>query len=283
VVITGASTGIGEACALGLDKLGFHVFAGVRREADGENLRRKATDRLNPLYLDVTVGDSVREAASRVETAVGEAGLAGLVNNAGIVIAGPMELVPLTEFRRQFEVNVIGQLAVIQAFLPLVRRARGRIINMGSISGRMATPFIGAYGASKFALEAITDALRVELLPWKISVSIIEPGSVATPIWEKSGKVAGDIARQIPEAQRRLYSRVYEAMRQATGRAAQAGISVEVVVRTVVHALTAPRPKTRYVVGRDARRGLFLSRILTDRMRDRFIIRHLGLPTTAEA
>src|SRR5712691_5002789 len=179
VVITGAASGIGEACALHLDKLGFCVFAGVRREVDGAALQGKASERLTPLLLDVTDAASIRFAVEIVATGVVETGLAGLVNNAGITVAGPLEFLPVSELRRQLEVNVIGQVAVTQAFLPLLRRGQGRIVNMGSLAGRIATPFIGPYHASKFAMEALTDSLRMELRRWGMHVSLIEPGFIA--------------------------------------------------------------------------------------------------------
>src|SRR5579864_668707 len=154
IVITGASSGIGEACALRLDQLGFRVFAGVRNPADGETLRKKASERLTPVLLDVTSEHSI----ARAVKTVGEAPLAGLVNNAGIVVAGPVELVPIAQWRKQFEINVIGQVAVTQAFLPLLRAARGRIVNMGSVAGRSALPCSGPYCSSKYALEGLTDS-----------------------------------------------------------------------------------------------------------------------------
>src|SRR5258708_33287478 len=181
VVATGASTGIGEACALRLDRRGFHVFAGVRREVDGGALKQKASGRLTPILLDVTDASSIKSAAAAVAASLDEEGLSGLVNNAGIAIAGPLEFLPIDELRRQFEVNVIGQIAVTQAFLPLLRKGHGRIVNMGSISGRLAFPLLGPYAASKFALRALTTALRMELRPWGIPVSIIEPSGIATP------------------------------------------------------------------------------------------------------
>ncbi|MGD1157325.1 MAG: SDR family oxidoreductase, partial [Terriglobia bacterium] len=184
VVITGASTGIGEACALHLDKLGFRVFAGIRKAADAEALRHRASARLVPIRLDVSDETEVEQAARNVTEALRGEGLAGLVNNAGIVVAGMLEFLPLDALRRQLEVNVVGQVAVTQAFLPHLRKARGRIVNIGSVSGLIAGPFSGAYAASKFALEALTDALRVELRPWKIHVSIVEPGNIQTPIWK---------------------------------------------------------------------------------------------------
>jgi NAD(P)-dependent dehydrogenase (short-subunit alcohol dehydrogenase family) len=186
VVITGASTGIGAACALALDKLGYRVFAGVRHPADGERLQQQAGPRLMPIRLDVTDAASISAASHTVAAMVGERGLAGLVNNAGIGVAGPIELLPLADWRRQFEVNVFGLIAVTQTFLPLIRTGRGRIINMGSIAGRASMPFMAPYAASKHALEAITDALRLELQPWGIRVALIAPGAIATPIWKNS-------------------------------------------------------------------------------------------------
>jgi NAD(P)-dependent dehydrogenase (short-subunit alcohol dehydrogenase family) len=278
ILITGSSTGIGEACALHLDGLGFRVFAGVRRDADGEALRKKSSPRLTPVHLDVT--DAASIAAAR-ETISRECdGLAGLVNNAGIVIAGPLEIVPIEEFRKQFEVNVIGQLAVMQVFLALLRKARGRIVLMGSISGRLATPFIGAYACSKFALEAMADALRVELMPWGVEVSIVEPGSIATPIWEKSRKHSGEVARTIPAETRELYHRQYEAMRKAAKETGEAGIPAVEVAKVVERALTAARPKTRYLVGPDAKRRARLVKFIPDRTLDRMIVKQLGLPKT---
>ncbi|HVF10558.1 MAG TPA: SDR family NAD(P)-dependent oxidoreductase, partial [Abditibacteriaceae bacterium] len=179
VLVTGASTGIGAACALHLDEIGFQVFAGVRQAAAGLELRDKAANRLTPLMLDITSTASIAEAVGTIQAATGGV-LHGLVNNAGIVVAGPLEYVPVEEVRRQLEINVVGQVAVTQGVLPLLRAGRGRIVNIGSISGRSALPFMGPYSASKFALEAITDALRVALRPWQIRVSIIEPGAVAT-------------------------------------------------------------------------------------------------------
>ena len=182
VVITGASTGIGAASARHLDRLGFRVFAGIRKSQDGERLRAQTSSKLTPIRFDVTDDGSIAAAADTIRAALDGDGLAGLVNNAGIAVPGPIETVPLAEARKQFEVNVLGQIAVTQAFLPLLRQGRGRIVNIGSIAGLTATPFLGLYGASKFALEALTDALRVEVRPWGINVSIIEPGAIASSI-----------------------------------------------------------------------------------------------------
>jgi NAD(P)-dependent dehydrogenase (short-subunit alcohol dehydrogenase family) len=175
VVITGASTGIGAACAVHLDRLGFVVFAGVRKIEDGEALQRQGgANRLIPLILDVTDDGSIQQSRAIVAAHVGTNGLFGLINNAGIAVVGPLEAVPIPDLRRQLEINLIGQVAVTQTFLPLIRTARGRIVNMGSIAGRAAMPLMGPYSASKFALEAITDALRLEVQQWGIEVSIVD-------------------------------------------------------------------------------------------------------------
>lgn len=277
VVITGASTGIGEACALHLDQLGFQVFAGVRKASDGEALQRQASTRLRALSLDVKDSEGIARAAEVVGQAVGRAGLAGLVNNAGIVVAGMTEFLPLAQFREQLEVNVVGLVAVTQAFLPLLRKFPGRIVNIGSSSGLLATPFLGAYVASKFALEGLTDALRQELCPWAIQVSIVEPGNIKTPIWEKSLEAARQILDQLPKQAHELYGPAIAVVREAALREAQAAIPALKVAEAVAHSLTAKKPKTRYTVGTDAKIQALLARFVPDRIRDGLIRRHLGL------
>jgi NAD(P)-dependent dehydrogenase (short-subunit alcohol dehydrogenase family) len=281
VVITGASTGIGAACALHLDKLGLRVFAGVRRQADAEALKSKASSRLVAIALDVADSLSVSTAASAVAGAVGDAGLDGLVNNAGVVVTGPVEFLPLPELRHQLEINVVGQVAVTQAFLPLIRAARGRIVNMGSIAGRLATPFSSAYGASKFALEALTDALRLELAPWGISVSIIEPGAVATPIWEKGMKNGAAMLAAAPPEALVLYAEALEAFKRTSEHTAKNATDPMDVARAVEHALTAAKPKTRYAVGRRARIGAAMALLVPDRMRDTMVAKAMRLPKDA--
>jgi NAD(P)-dependent dehydrogenase (short-subunit alcohol dehydrogenase family) len=282
VVVTGASSGIGRACALHLAALGFQVFAGVRRAEDGAALRAASSDRLTPVPLDVADESSIHAATetitAAVGAAVGAAGLAGLVNNAGIGVAGPLEFLPLAEFRTQLEVNVTGQLAVTQALLPLLRQGRGRIVNMGSIGGRIAAPFVGPYSASKFALEALTDALRMELRPWGLHVAIVEPGTVATPIWEKSVARADRLVQALPPQAQTLYGAAFTAMRAGAERTGKErlGVPPEVVARAVAHALTAGKPKTRYLVGWDARIGVLFT-LVPDRLRDRVILRQAGL------
>jgi NAD(P)-dependent dehydrogenase (short-subunit alcohol dehydrogenase family) len=277
VLITGSSTGIGAACALELDRLGWRVFAGVRADADGKRLAEKASARLTPIRIDVTDETSIAEAAGIIRDAVGEKGLGGLVNNAGIGVPGPLEVVPMAMVRRQFDVNVIGPIAVTQAMLPLVRAARGRIVNIGSVSGRIAAPYLGLYAGSKFALEALTDSLRVEVRHWGISVSIVEPGSVATPIWEKSRAAADAMAEEAPPEALELYAADIARFREVSTKAGEAAMPVEKVVRVVVHALTARRPRTRYPVAADTRMAIAIFRFLPDRVRDWLIRRQLGL------
>jgi NAD(P)-dependent dehydrogenase (short-subunit alcohol dehydrogenase family) len=277
VVITGASTGIGAATAVELAGRGFRVFAGVRKDADGDHLRTQSAE-IIPLRLDVTDAAQIAAAAECVAKTVGAAGLAGLINNAGIVVAGPMEIVPLEELRRQLEVNVVGQVAVLQAFLPLLRKARGRIVNIGSVNGRFAPPYMAPYSASKHALEAINNALRVELRAWGIKVSIIEPGATATPIWDKSLAAANGLTEKIDEEHIQLYKNDLDAMTRATEELARTALPVETVVRSIVHALTAPRPRTRYRVGLQVNMTLAAYKCVTDRAWDRIMQRALGLP-----
>lgn len=271
IVVTGSSSGIGKACALQLDKLGFRVFAGVRRETDGDALRRESSATLTPILLDITDAASITSAVDIVTAAIGEIGLAGIINNAGIAVAGPLEFLPISEVRQQFEVNVIGQIAVTQAFLPLLRQGQGRIINIGSLGGRISMPFTGPYNASKFAMEALTDALRLELRPWRIPVIIIEPGFIATPIWEKSNEAANTMLTHFPPQTDHLYGAIIPIVREKYFHAGRAGTSAEEIAKVIIQALTAARPKTRYLAGRGARLGTSVLARLPDKLRDALI------------
>lgn len=277
ILISGASTGIGLCCAQRLAEQGFRVFAGYRSAADGERLSGHHPG-LVPVQLDVTSAESIAEARRTVETALSGEGLSGLVNNAGIVVGGPLECLPIEVFRRQLEVNVTGVVALTQAFIPLLRPARGRIVNMGSVAGISSLPFVGPYAASKHALEALTDALRVELRPWGIDVAIIEPGVIATPIWEKSLQAADDLAPQCTPEMGQLYSRVMDILKVETRKADQRGISPDYVASAVQHALTSKRPRTRYLIGWDARLRVLFS-LLPDRWQDWIIIKKVGFPS----
>jgi NAD(P)-dependent dehydrogenase (short-subunit alcohol dehydrogenase family) len=227
------------------------------------------------MMLDVTDAEQIAAAVETVEPVVANAGLAGLVNNAGIARGGPLEFLPTDELRRQLEINVVAQVAVTQAFLPLLRQGRGRVVNMGSVAGRSTVPFLGPYQASKYALEALTDVLRMELLPWGIEVAIIEPGNVATPIWEKSIAVANEARGRFPPQAEELYGKGMDAIRTGAALAGSNGISTDAVVTAVEHALTADKPKTRYLVGRQARIRA-LVQLLPDRLRDRLILWQLS-------
>jgi NAD(P)-dependent dehydrogenase (short-subunit alcohol dehydrogenase family) len=276
VLITGASSGIGRACAEHLEELGFIVLAGVRREADADELRAGSSERMQPLMLDVTQAESIAAAAATVDS-VAPRGLAGLVNNAGVGVGGPIELIPLDEWRYQFEVNLIGAVAVTQALLPALRKGRGRIVNITSIGGRLASPFLAPYNASKFALEAVTDALRQELRQFGVDVAAIEPGAVATPIWEKSRASADELSGTLPADGLELYRSGIEGVRTAIAAAERASIPPQQVAKAVAHALTSSRPRTRYVIGRDAKTRLAISRVLPARAMDRLVARFMGI------
>ena len=272
VIITGASSGIGQACALHLDGMGFRVFAGVRKASDADALRQEASERLMPVFMEVTDIESVAAAARTVAASTGEAGLAGLVNNSGIVVSGPLAFLPVDELRRQLEVNVVGQMAVTRFFLPSLCRGQGRIVNMGSVSGRAALPFMGPYAASKFALRALNDTLRMELRRWGVRVALVEPGAVRTPLWGKSIALADGIMQQMPEQAHAVYGRALQRVRAHAEGLMQAGAPAEVVVKAVVHALTARRPRAYYRLY-----GGRLAQLLPTRLRDWLIANAIGL------
>ena len=276
MVVTGASTGIGRATALHLAGNGFEVFAGVRKDSDGDDLKNASRGRVVPLIVDVTDESSIAGAAKTVADATGERGLAGLVNNAGITVSGPLEYLPLEDLRKQLEVNVVGQIAVTQAFLPLIRKGRGRIVNMGSVAGRApSAPLMGPYSASKMAMEALTDSLRTELMRWDIPVSIVEPGSIATPIWDKAGDDFDHLVEGMPAEGMERYGKLIESGRKIASVAGDRGIPPEKVAKVVEHALTARRPKTRYLLGRDAWTRAHVETLLPDKVRDKVVARVL--------
>ena len=272
VVVTGAGSGIGRAAALRLRALGFDVFAGVRRETGPDTWPGAGPGRIVPLPLDVTDPAAIAAAAGRVRAELAGGRLAGLVNNAGIAVAAPLEFLPPDELRRQLEVNVVGQLAVTQAFLPLLREGSGRIVNLGSLSGRVALPFLGPYAASKFALRALNDALRVELRPSGVTVSLIEAGNIATPLWESSAAAARGLAGGFPPEALARYGPAMERLGDRAAGFSQTGMPVERAVEVVIHALTAPRPRAHYMVAEGGR--LWANRLvqgLPSGLRDRLI------------
>lgn len=275
-VVTGASTGIGRAIALALDRAGSRVFAAARQPAALEALRADASDRLEPVTLDVTSGDDIAAVAARVSEVVGDAGLAGLANNAGIAVNAPLEFISMDDLRRQLEVNVVGQVAVTQAFLPLLRKGRGRVVFTSSTSGFLSPPLMGPYCMSKFALEAMADALRVELRPWGIHVALLQPGLIKTPIWEKGMRDGEALVESGPPELMQLYGAVIERLRDMAVEMAPTGSDPEVVARAAMHAFTSRRPKTRYLMGKNSRIERFMS-ILPTRLRDYAIAKTFGI------
>jgi len=257
-----------------LTQRGHHVFAGVRSAEDGNALRESLGENVTPISVDVTNATQIHEASRLINEKVGSAGLAGLVNNAGIALAGPLEFLPIDELRRQLDVNVIGQIEVTQAVLPAIRRARGRIVFMGSVAGRSALPMMGPYAASKHALEALTDSLRVELHPWGIHVAIVEPGVITTPIWDTSIAAAERMLERMPAQATEYYGWIIDAMMRRVKRGRMRGLPPERVAEVVEHALFARKPKTRYPLGRDASLRVLFQR-LPDRFRDYIIRRQL--------
>jgi NAD(P)-dependent dehydrogenase (short-subunit alcohol dehydrogenase family) len=270
VLVTGASTGIGEATVLHLKTLGFDAIGAVRKDEDAERLEGRG---VRTMRIDVT--DAGQIAAAREE--LGDAPLAGLVNNAGIAIAAPLEFLPPDQLRHQLNVNVVGQVAVTQAFLPALRRARGRIVNVSSIGGRVALPLVGAYNTSKFALEGMSDAWRRELRPFGVDVVLIEPGGVKTPIWGKSTESAEGMIDAAPPETRELYGKLIDGVRARTQKIArETGSDPSAVAEAIGTALTADKPRTRYLVGSDAKLRARMAKVLPDRVMDRMILRALG-------
>jgi NAD(P)-dependent dehydrogenase (short-subunit alcohol dehydrogenase family) len=281
VLITGASTGIGQATALRLARAGWTVLAGVRAKEDGERLASEAPPgRIEPLTLDVTDLEQIRLAAARVSE-LGGAGdaspgrLDALVNNAGIGFGGPLELIHPDDLRKQFDVNVLGQISVTQALLPALRAAHGRIVFLSSVGGRVAMAFTAPYASSKHAIEAIGDALRVELRTSNVQVALVEPGSVATPIWDKSRELADGVT--IPDDLQAEYGHVPQAMDKVLQDTAKRGVPPELVAETIERALSARRMKSRYLIGRDARAMVAIRRLLPDHVFDRVARRALGV------
>jgi NAD(P)-dependent dehydrogenase (short-subunit alcohol dehydrogenase family) len=273
VLITGASGGIGSATARRLDELGWEVFAGVRRREAGKSLARSGKS-IRAVELEITDAGSVAAASRQIQETLEGRGLDGLVNNAGIIVQGPIELVPLDAWRRQFEVNVIGQIAVTQAFLPALRAVGGRVVNIGAASGLVTVPMFAPISASKTALESLTDALRMELKHQGVAVSIVDPGAMETDIFAKAATAgAEDGFAGGPEAQR-VYAGAIESFERAV--LGQKFGAPDSVAKVIVKALTDRRPAARYVVGRDARQVSML-RHLPTRIRDRLLMSTLGL------
>ncbi len=309
VIITGASTGIGRAIAIDLHRRGWSVLAGVRRESDGDALVEATGPGLKPLQLDVTSADDLSAGFQVAQEFCGEDGLHALINNAGIVVPGPLEFLPLDGFRKQLEVNTTGALASTQTFLPLMRKATShnqggsaptvgsaqtdgnparvpaqipaqvsaqapaqpRILMVSSISGRVGTPLVGAYNASKFAMEGMSDAMRRELLPHGIDVILIEPGAIATPIWQRSSDRADRMQGNFPPQFRQIYGPFLDGMRRNLPKVQKRAIPAQRVADVVATALQKRKPKARYLIGTDAKIGAWLNRLLPTRLFDRLI------------
>ncbi len=254
IVVTGTSSGIGRATALDLAAAGYHVYAGVRRPTDAPSPASASPGEVTPLLLDVTDPAQVSAAADIVATHTGEAGLNGLVNNAGIGVFGPLEIIPIEQFRRQLEVNVTGQLAVTQALLPLLRRARGRIVLIGSIGTRFTPSFTGPVSASKSAIATMAEALRQELAPWDIQVILIEPASIHTQAVDKLERDAEWLLGEADPHARSLYADAFRRFLRVGLARERKGSPPQVVGRAVARALTVSRPHARYLVGKDSRR-----------------------------
>jgi NAD(P)-dependent dehydrogenase (short-subunit alcohol dehydrogenase family) len=276
ILVTGASTGIGRASAQALDSAGFTVFAGVRTEAAAADLL-KTSPSLVPIQLDIVDAEAVRLAREWIEGHPSGQPFVGLVNNAGITVNGPLEFLPLHDLRRQLEVNLVAQLAVTQAFLSLLRASRGRIINMGSVSGILAAPALGPYCMSKFAFEAMSDTLRLELRPWGIKVIHFQPGQIASEIWDKGIRESRAVIEASPDQMIDLYQPLLNAMTRVGEIAGRDAKPAEVVARDVVKAFTARRPRARYCMGHQAWAQKIISR-LPSSWRDALLTKSLRLP-----
>ncbi|MEU1393110.1 MULTISPECIES: SDR family oxidoreductase [unclassified Nonomuraea] len=264
VVVTGASTGIGAACARELARRGFHVLAGVRREQDADALRAPG---IEPVILDITQPGHIAELAARLNGQT--ATLRALVNNAAISVNAPVEALPLEEWRRLFEVNLFGHVAVTQALLPVLLRHSGRVVNVSSVGGKIAMATYGPYAGTKFALEAVSDALRRELAPLGVQVVVVEPGGIRTPMAERGIATTSRLAETLSPEQRDRYGPLLQAVTAQTAAFTTRGRSAEEAARVIAKAVTAPKPRTRYTIGRDAALLTRLSRVLPDRLLDR--------------
>lgn len=269
VLISGASTGIGRATSLRLARIGYTVFAGIRKDEDADSLRQEdRTNRIVPIKLDVTVPEQIEEAKTLVANTIGDSGLSGLINNAGIGVGGPIEYVDLNRFRALLEVNTFGPVALTQAFMPMVRKSRGRVIFVGSIAGKMSNAFQGPYCVSKYGIEAIADALRQELSPEGLHVSLIEPGFIETPMLDKIQPEVELGLSQLPAEGTERYAATIAGMLDGMEQFRKRASSPDRVADAIIHALEAPRPKTRYLVGLDAKAAALMSWLLPDRALD---------------
>ena len=265
VLVTAASSGIGLACAARLATLGCTVFGGVRTAAG--TARLGTIPGVTPVALDVTSEDDIEAARGSIARSLPPGGLVGLVNSAGVMVSGPLEHVDPVALRHQLDVNVVGTVAVTRAFLPLLRQAQGRIVNIGSTSGRVASAFTGPYCAAKFAMEAITTVWREELRSSRVGVHSVDPGVVSTPLWGKAAQAEQALSLELSADGRSLYGEALARRSDLLQRLAQRGASADAVCDAVVHALFSSRPKRRYTVGFDARLRIAAARVMSERLR----------------
>jgi NAD(P)-dependent dehydrogenase (short-subunit alcohol dehydrogenase family) len=270
VVVTGASTGMGAAAAHELAGRGFHVLAGVRRDRDGDAIRAAGVE---PVILDITGSEHVNALAARVAADPRE--LHALVNNAGIQVNGPVEALPMEQWRWVFEVNLFGHIAVTQALLPALLRSKGRVINISSIGGRAAMATYGAYAGAKFALEAVSDSLRREVAPLGVHVVVVEPGGVRTEMATRGVATANDLAARMTPEQVERYGSLVQANNALMTSGTSSGLTADAAARIIVKAVTTRRPRARYTAGRDAAMIIPLTRILSDRTLDRILAANL--------
>lgn len=268
VVVTGTSSGIGRATAEKLAADGFHVLAGVRCQEDADKIKQK---NIEPVILDVTAIDTLRALAERVEQDPLGRPLRAVVNNAGIAVNAPLEMVPLDEFRRQIEVSVIGQVAVIQELTPALLNSGGRVVNIGSVGGKISMPGFGIYSAAKYAMEAINDSLRREMSSFGLKVIMITPGGVSTSLSEKGVTTADRLSKLMTPDQHRRHDRLFDAVKAQAESWATDGIPPKKVAEVVSRAIHESKPRTRYTVGRDSALLTRLVRILPDKLLDRML------------
>lgn len=277
ILITGSSSGIGRYTALEFSRKGYYVFAGVRKKRDAVFFKNKNITTLFPVFLDITKESSIRKAYQIISNKVKSSDLFGLINNAGINISGPIEILPMKEFKKQFDVNLFGHLNVIQVFLPLLRRTKGRIINVGSISSIITAPFIGPYSASKAAMKVMSDALRLELIPWGIKVSYIIPGSVLTGMWKKTMSKSQQIINNLKSDNLKLYKTAMNNVQKTRARLGQSGISMNLVADAIDKALNKKDPLCYYYIGKQAKIFSFIAKYLSPKKRDKLILFHLNV------
>ncbi len=266
IVVTGASTGMGAATARELAGRGYHVLAGVRRESDADRIRTKGVE---PVIIDITNAEHIDALAARVAADPAGRALRAVVNNAGIAINAPVETLPLDQWRRQFEVNLFGHIAVTQALLPFLRKSRGRVVTISSVGGKISMATYGAYAGAKFALEAVSDSLRRELAPQGVQVVVVEPGGVKTEMTGHGIERATEFVQRMNPSQRDLYGDLMQAIINQARSFTESGVPADRAALVIAEATTALRPRTRYTIGRDAALLTRLSRILPDRILDR--------------